>query len=269
MKPTPSLMGLAISFVLLAVIFVIVEKVSPSRRGQSIFRRGFGLDVFYWFFTPLITGAISRFAVILAVLPLIAVLGLSVETFKNHGYRGFGPLSRQPVGLQGVEVFLLGDLIGYWMHRLFHGRRLWPFHAVHHSSTEVDWLSSVRLHPLNEAVTRTVEVIPLFLMGYNPATLAAYIPLITLYAIFLHANVTWDFGPLRYVIAGPAFHRWHHAKEAEAVDKNFAGFIAGWDVLFGTFYLPPGKVPTDFGVKEEIPESIWGQLTYPFRRRNS
>jgi sterol desaturase/sphingolipid hydroxylase (fatty acid hydroxylase superfamily) len=263
----PSLLGLGISFLVLAAIFLAMERLSPAQRRQPFFRRGFGLDVLYWFFTPLVTGLISRIAVILAVIPLIIVLGLSWKTFQNHGYHGFGPLSRQPLWLQGVQIFLLGDLIGYWMHRLFHGRSLWPFHAVHHCSTEVDWLSSVRLHPLNEAVTRTVEVIPLFLAGYNPATLGAYIPLITLYAIFLHANVNWDFGPLRYVIASPVFHRWHHSKEPEAIDKNFAGFVAGWDVLFGTFYIPKGQAPTNFGVAEPIPESLWGQLIHPFRRR--
>lgn len=105
------------------------------------------------------------------------------------------------------------------------------------------------------------------LVGFNPIALASYIPLITLYAVLLHANVNWTYGPLRYVIASPVFHRWHHSKEPEAIDKNFAGFCAFWDVLFGTFHVPQNKLPTDFGVKEAIPESLWGQLLYPFRRK--
>jgi sterol desaturase/sphingolipid hydroxylase (fatty acid hydroxylase superfamily) len=264
----PNLIGLTIGFVMLALIFLALERLSPGQRGQRFFRRGFGLDALYWFFTPLVSGLVARLAVILAVLPLILVLGLSWKTFQNHGYHGFGPLSRQPVWFQGLQIFILGDMIGYWTHRLFHGRSLWPFHAVHHGSTEVDWLSSVRLHPLNEAVTRAVEVIPLFLLGYDPTTLAAYIPIITLYAIFLHANVSWNFGLLRYVIASPVFHRWHHSKDPEALDKNFAGFVAFWDVLFGTFYVPAGKLPTNFGIAEPIPESLWAQMIHPFRRRN-
>jgi sterol desaturase/sphingolipid hydroxylase (fatty acid hydroxylase superfamily) len=267
MRPLPNPIGLGISFLVLALIFLVLQKLSPGQRGQSFFRRGFGLDLIYWFFTPLISGLISRIAIIMTALPLIIVLGLSWKTFQHHGYHGFGPLSRQPLWLQGVEIFVLGDLMSYWMHRLFHGRALWPFHAVHHCSTDVDWLSSVRLHPLNEAVTRSVEVIPLFLTGFNPGTLAAYIPLITLYALFLHANVNWSFGSLRYVIASPVFHRWHHSKEPEAIDKNFAGFVAFWDVLFGTFYVPKDKVPVNFGVSDPIPESLWGQLTHPFRQR--
>jgi sterol desaturase/sphingolipid hydroxylase (fatty acid hydroxylase superfamily) len=266
MRPIPNPIGLSVLLIALALVFFLLQKLSPARRGQKIFRRGFGLDVLYWYFTPFFTGLFSKLAVILTVLPIVLLLGFSVETFKHHLYRGFGPLATQPIALQAIEIFLIGDLIGYWMHRLFHGKRLWPFHAVHHSSTEVDWLSSVRLHPLNEAVTRAVEVIPLFLLGFNPTALAAYVPALTLYAVFLHANVNWSFGRLRYVVASPLFHRWHHSKEAAALDKNFAGFFVLWDVIFGTFYFPAGKTPIDFGVTEPIPETLWGQLAHPFRR---
>jgi sterol desaturase/sphingolipid hydroxylase (fatty acid hydroxylase superfamily) len=265
----PGLLGLATSFRVLALVFFVLQKLSPDRRKQPVFRRGFGLDLIYWFFTPWVTGLISRVAVLLAAIPMILLLGLSWQAFRDHTYHGFGLLSRQPLAFQALEIFVLGDLIGYWMHRLFHGKRLWPFHAVHHCSTEVDWLSSVRLHPLNEAVTRTVEVIPLFLTGFDPLALAAYVPAITLYAVFLHANLDWSFGPLRYVIASPVFHRWHHSKEKEALDKNFAGFLALWDVMFGTFYVPRGRTPGDFGVTEPIPESLWGQIIHPFRRRET
>jgi len=265
MHPLPNPVGLVVSFLLLALVFFALQKLSPCQRAQRLLRRGFGLDVLYWFFTPFVTGLISRVAVVATVIPVVLLLGFSWETFKRHAYHGFGILAAQPIGLQAAEIFLLGDLIGYWMHRLFHGKRLWAFHAIHHSSTEVDWLSSVRLHPLNEAVTRSVEVIPLFLLGFNPTAVSAYVPALTLYAIFLHANVRWDFGPLRYVIASPLFHRWHHSREAAAIDKNFAGFIVFWDVLFGTYYFPRDKVPTDLGVTEPIPENLWGQLVHPFR----
>jgi sterol desaturase/sphingolipid hydroxylase (fatty acid hydroxylase superfamily) len=41
------------------------------------------------------------------------------------------------------------------------------------------------------------------------------------------------------VIASPRpRHRWHHTGEAEARDKNFAGQLPLWDILFGTYYMP-------------------------------
>jgi len=86
--------------------------------------------------------------------------------------------------------------------------------------------------------------------------------------LFIHANVNWSFGPLRYVIATPLFHRWHHTSESEGLDKNFAGMLPIWDMLFGTFYMPKGKVPTEFGVYgEAIPEDFIGQMLYPFKRQ--
>ena len=267
MRPFPHLIGLAIAFVVLAALFFVLQKFFPSQAGQRLFRRGFWLDLGYWFFTPIVTGLVSRLAVIATVIPALLVVGISVEALRQHAYRGFGPVAAQALGLQAIEILLLGDFIGYGMHRLFHGRRLWPYHAIHHSPTEVDWLSSVRLHPLNEALTRSVEVLPFIFLGFNPAALAAYVPTLTIYAIFLHANLNWTFGPLRHVIASPVFHRWHHSKEAEALDKNFAGFFVFWDVLFGTFYFPREKAPTNFGVTDPVPENLWGQLLHPFRSR--
>jgi sterol desaturase/sphingolipid hydroxylase (fatty acid hydroxylase superfamily) len=69
------------------------------------------------------------------------------------------------------------------------------------------------------------------------------------------------------VIASPVFHRWHHTAEDEGLDKNFAGLFPAFDALFGTLYLPAGRQPRDFGVRgEAVPETLLGQLAYPFRR---
>jgi sterol desaturase/sphingolipid hydroxylase (fatty acid hydroxylase superfamily) len=75
------------------------------------------------------------------------------------------------------------------------------FHAIHHSSRTVDWLSSVRLHPVNDAIARIAQVLPLYWMGFNGLALASFVPFLTFYALLLHANVNRDYGRLRY------FHR--------------------------------------------------------------
>jgi sterol desaturase/sphingolipid hydroxylase (fatty acid hydroxylase superfamily) len=170
--------------------------------------------------------------------------------------------------VQAFEVLLLGDLAGYWVHRLFHGRWLWPFHAVHHASRHLDWLSSVRLHPVNDVLSRLAGAVPVLLLGFPPTVLAGYVPFLTLWAILLHANVPWTFGPFRYVLASPAFHRWHHTAEDEGKDKNFAGLFPFLDVLFGTFHMPPGRPAPEVGLRQEtVPEGLVAQLLYPFRAR--
>jgi sterol desaturase/sphingolipid hydroxylase (fatty acid hydroxylase superfamily) len=261
------IVSMVIGFLVLTGIFFVIERLGRGIKTQRILRRGFWTDLIYWFFTPLVTKSITKLGVILPAVFVVLMVGISFEELKNPGYRGFGLLSQQPLWLQGIEVFVLGDFIGYWTHRLFHTGKWWTFHAVHHSSVEMDWLSSVRLHPVNDFVSKLAQMFPLLLLGFNPRVLAAYAPVLTFYAILLHANVNWTYGPLRAVIASPVFHRWHHTKEAEAMDKNFAGFFPFLDILFGTYYMPKDKFPTVFGIDtDDMPENIAGQLAYPFRR---
>jgi len=75
---------------------------------------------------------------------------------------------------------------------------------------------------------------------------------------------------LRYVLASPAFHRWHHTTEQEGLDRNFAGLFPFIDVLFGTFYMPRGRQPAAFGIlQDEVPAGLLRQLAYPFRTPRS
>jgi sterol desaturase/sphingolipid hydroxylase (fatty acid hydroxylase superfamily) len=135
---------------------------------------------------------------------------------------------------------------------------------VHHSSEELDWLSSVRVHPVNEAVDKIAPAVPILFLGFDPTVTVGVTGFLTFYAIFLHADVDWDFGPLRSVIATPVFHRWHHSKDPAAIDKNFAGLLPLWDILFGTYYMPKDRMPQDFGVPEKVPTGYFGQLWHPF-----
>ncbi len=265
----PTLAGTIFAFLLLGAILWPIERFFPSIRGQRLWRSGIKTDLAYWFFTPLVTKALTRGALVVAVvlLALAAGIRLDKEHIQAFLHDPSRRVQRQPAGLQVLEVLLLGDLLGYWTHRLFHGRRLWPFHAVHHASKQLDWLSSVRLHPVNDAVSRLVSALPILLLGFSPLVLAGYVPFLTFYAILIHANVSWTFGPLRYVLASPGFHRWHHTSQEEGLDKNFAGLFPFIDLLFGTFYMPEGRRPERFGVlNEDVPEGLLGQLAYPFRR---
>jgi len=180
---------------------------------------------------------------------------------------GFGPIVQQPQWLMLLELLVLGDVIGYWVHRWFHSRRLWTFHAVHHSSRRLDWLSALRVHPVNDLVTKLVQAAALAGLGFPLKPLAGYVLFLTFYSALLHANLSWSFGPLRYVIASPLFHRWHHTTEEQGLDKNYAPILPLLDLAFGTFYLPRGVQPTRFGTsRTRLPDTYIGQLAFPFRR---
>jgi hypothetical protein len=150
---------------------------APVIRLVATPRRGFWTDLVYWAFTPLVTRVVTGAGVAIAVFPLAYAIYGALD--RDLIMRGFGPLSRLPLWLQGLAILVLGDFIGYWMHRWFHGARLWRFHAVHHSSVDLDWLSAVRLHPVNDVVMRVAGVLPILLLGFalpHPASIAGITP---------------------------------------------------------------------------------------------
>jgi sterol desaturase/sphingolipid hydroxylase (fatty acid hydroxylase superfamily) len=128
------------------------------------------------FFTILLTKPLARVLLILPLTVLLLAEVTSLDVVKMKAYAGYGPISRQPLWLQAIEIYVLVDFCAYWMHRLFHRGRWWPFHAVHHSSEELDWLASVRVHPVNDFVTKLAQVSPVLLLGFNPVVTLSTAP---------------------------------------------------------------------------------------------
>ncbi len=255
------------ALLVLSVVFWLIETLFAANPGQARWRgrRGLRTDLVYWFLTPLFTKALSNVGLVI----ILVLIYRQAPVELREMLQGRDTLvQRQPLWLQALEMLFIGDLIGYWVHRWLHRDTLWPFHAVHHSSEDLDWLSAVRFHPVNDWLARWTQACTLVVLGFSPVAVAAYVPFLSFFAIFLHANVTWDFGPLRTVLASPRFHRWHHTSEVEGLDKNFAGIFPVFDIVFGTWYMPEGKVPQHFGLNNEtVPDGFYAQLLYPFRRK--
>jgi sterol desaturase/sphingolipid hydroxylase (fatty acid hydroxylase superfamily) len=171
-------------------------------------------------------------------------------------------------------VLFARDCLIYLHHRIFHLRPVWAFHSIHHSSEEVNWISAVRFHPAENIIEASGEVL-LFLVcdiiGVEPAVLSLAAVTIGFYNLFIHSNLRWTFGPLRYVIVSPVFHRWHHSDLPEARDKNFAAMFSLLDLVLGTFYMPKDAMPETTGLSAQEktihPHTLGGQLLYPFRKR--
>ncbi|MDX2212305.1 MAG: sterol desaturase family protein [Oculatellaceae cyanobacterium bins.114] len=252
-------------FFILTVVFGILEYFWPSIPNQPRLRRGLGTDILYWFVTPMVSQILAVIAASIVLLPLYALLGRSLEL--NSILAGYGPVARLPLWVQGLIVILIGDFIGYWTHRVNHRfTPLWNFHAVHHSAEIIDWLTAVRIHPINDIFSKGLKIIPILLMGFSPIAAELYSPILFSYIALIHANVPWSYGPFRYVISSPAFHRWHHEMDKKAWGKNYAGLFPIYDLIFGTFYLPRGEQPKEFGIYgETMTDNFIGQMLYPFR----
>ena len=87
-------------------------------------------------------------------------------------------------------------------------------------------------------------------------------------SVLIHSNVRLNFGPLRWLLASPEFHHWHHSNDREARNKNFAGQVPVLDYLFGTLHLPPGRA-NQIRADQPIPQTYAAQLLYPFRRASA
>jgi sterol desaturase/sphingolipid hydroxylase (fatty acid hydroxylase superfamily) len=243
----------------LAVVFALLARWMPCNRGMYWWKRpqAAATDLLYWFVSPL-----------LARLGRALLLAAGAAMLFGGGPVGWPAVNELPLWQQVVLVLLLEDLILYWAHRAFHTRPGWRFHAIHHSPEVLDWSAAARFHLVNDLLCFVLADVVVLLIGFSPATLLLLAPFNTAYGSMVHANLNWTFGPLRYVFASPVFHRWHHTSDRDGMDRNFASTFPFLDLLFGTFYMPPQRLPEHFGNGEQdFPESFWGQFLHPFRKR--
>src|SRR5262249_47599499 len=107
-------------------------------------------------------------------------------------------------------------------------------------------------------------------LAFTPTAFLLLVPFNILFNLLVHANLNWTFGPLRYAIASPVFHRWHHTHLDEGGNKNFAPTFPVLDLVFGTFYMPKGRLPLNFGTPDDpVPRDFLGQLWFPFGRQSA
>ena len=242
---------------LLALLFVPLERLFPKWPEQGPFRIGWTTDTLHFLSSHALVQAMS----FLILLPATTLASL----WRPEGLQAL--VRNQPLALQLVEVVLLADVAQYAVHRAFHRIPvLWRFHAVHHSSVAMDWLAGSRLHLVDAVATRSLVLVPLFLLGFSQRALAGYLLFVSFHAVFIHANVRFGFRGIEGLIVTPRFHHWHHAAAEHARDKNFAVHLPWLDRLFGSHYMPAQAWPERYGIAgDPVPPGFLGQLAHPFR----
>ena len=246
-----------LELLVLGLLFIPLERLFALRR-QRIFRPGWQTDLKHFF----VSHAGVQILSLLAMIPAQALFAWAVDLEFQRA------VAAQPLALQFLEIVLVIDLVTYWVHRAFHRVPwLWSFHAIHHSSLQLDWLAGSRMHVVDVLVTRFAAFVPVFLLGFAKPAFYAYLVFATFHTVFIHANVRWRWPGLRWLVTTPEFHHWHHTSDEEGIDKNFAIFLPAIDRVFGTAHMP-GHWPRRYGTAKFQPPETWlGQLAYPFRRR--
>ena len=250
----------------LAVLFTVLGHFWTCNLGRPWWRKKEILtDIAYWFFVPVIARIVRINLLILGAKMLFGIhTPEDLIAFYDNGH---GPLAQLPLWLQAALFLVVSDFMLYWSHRYFHGASLWRYHAIHHSSEEVEWISAARFHPVNLFLGTVAVDVVLLVAGISPNVMIWLGPFTIFHSAFVHANLDWTLGPLKYVVATPVFHRWHHTGLEEGGNTNFAGTFPLWDLLFGTFYMPEGKLPANYGAEDPaMPASLPQQLVYPFRQ---
>lgn len=242
--------------VLIPLLFVLVvpfEKFFP-RHEQPLRREQLALDLSYALSQPALTAAALVAGFVVAVGSLAWLPGLAVRP-------AVAPMS--PL-LQMLVGFFVFDLIIYWVHRWSHEVPfLWRFHSIHHSIETMDWISAFRNHPADGLIIAPAVAFMLA-AGFSLEVTGVLTIIQIVTGIFLHANVRWRWRPLQRFIITPDFHHWHHANEPDAVNSNYSIFLPAWDMLFGSWYMPPDRRPEIYGVDEAVPSTMIDQMMYPF-----
>ena len=177
-----------------------LERGFPERSRASYLSRARWIDWAYWPFSAFVSGNITR----------AVTLGAAAALAFAAGYRGALDglpawaaarsdtlLGALPFWAQMAFAIVVGDLVDYWNHRLRHTRALWPFHAVHHGPAQLDWLSSQRMHPVDDLCDNVLVGLVLLASGVSLEAWLATGPFLFFFNAWLHANLKVRLGPLK------------------------------------------------------------------------
>ncbi|PIR31645.1 MAG: hypothetical protein COV36_07530, partial [Alphaproteobacteria bacterium CG11_big_fil_rev_8_21_14_0_20_44_7] len=190
---------IAIKFAVISafgLFFLFLQKASPSIPEQKFITKEFRLDAQYWvlstFISPILHG------IFVTLIFTIIYMGNN-QLFVERTY-----LSSLPPATKIITAIILLDFAGYWVHRFYHEVRLWKIHSIHHSPKEIDWLTSLRFHPFDQMFSVTIQyLLVVAILGFSMETAIIAHIIRAIYGFFVHANLSWTYGKLGYVIASP------------------------------------------------------------------
>jgi sterol desaturase/sphingolipid hydroxylase (fatty acid hydroxylase superfamily) len=196
----------------------------------------------------------------IVVMPLFAVLAPRLH-FARAGW-----LMRLPPIAAFLICWLIFDFLNYWIHRLQHAvRPLWAFHSVHHTQTRLTFLTSNRIHVLEQLYVGLLMIVPAFLLGLQQPRWLPILMAQVFSETIQHSRLTWTFGPLRRMLVSPVFHSMHHSADAREYNGNYGRVFSLWDALFGTFVRADRPVLKQGVEGMIVPERLTAQFFHPFR----
>ncbi len=258
-------------FYFLIIISILIwglEVLFPWRKNQNKIRKDFWLDSFYMFFNFYLFDVII-FAVVVKLTYTFFLKGIIAIGYNKGVLFNLSDLNWL---VQMIIFFVLVDLVQWVVHKFLHTVPFfWKFHKVHHSVKEMGFAAHLRYHFAESMVYKPAKYVTMSLLfGFAFENIFYIYFLSTLIGHLNHANLGWDYGPLKYLLNNPKMHIWHHAKvlpDSHPKGMNFAISLSCWDYLFGTSYIPKDGRDIELGFPgdEKYPESFIGQVLEPFK----
>ena len=255
--------------ILVSVGVWILEIALPWRKQQDKIRKDFWLDTFYMFFNFFL----YRIVFFAAFVKLVYTFFRQV--LDVFGYQGGHLLDVSQIHwfLQLIIFFLVADFVQWGVHVILHRVPLfWKFHKVHHSVEEMGFAAHLRYHFLETFAYEPVKYVSLSLIfGFSMENIFYVYYITVLIGHLNHANVGWNYGPLKYIFNNPKMHIWHHAKELPESHPNGMNFgisLSIWDYIFKTDYIPYDGRDIELGFEdvEKYPSNFFKQLIAPFKK---
>ena len=255
--------------IIISIVVWGLEAVFPWRKDQPLFRKDFWLDVFYMFFNFFLLNLIVLIALSNSAAEifndLLGLVGISISIFQLL------EINKLPFAARILLFFIVVDFTQWWTHRLLHRFEfLWNFHKVHHSVKEMGFAAHLRYHWMETVVYRTIEYLPLALVGFG---IDDFI-LVHLFTLtmghFNHSNIFIPLGVFKYIFNNPQMHIWHHGKKTpNKFGVNFGLTLSVWDYLFKTNYIPSNGRDIELGFEndENFPKNFISQEIYPLGRK--
>ena len=145
-----------------SLFFFLLELLNPWRKYQAILRKDFWLDFFYVFFNFFLFSLIIYNAASDVIVNffnnILASIGITnLVAFEVISW---------PLWAHLLLGFVVRDFVQWNTHRLLHRSKfLWEFHKVHHSVEQMGFAAHLRYHWMENVVYRSIEYIPLALIG--------------------------------------------------------------------------------------------------------
>ena len=226
------------TLVLLSLVERLFKPAGP-RKSLKSYLLHLQINVFYFFLagiagvlTPMIASAIAH------------RLGFHLGLFDLRFAEGKGILSLVATVWLAAAV---GDFFFYWFHRTLHRTPfLWAHHKLHHMDPELEAITVARQNWIEVFIAALCISLPMTIFfkldHLDPWQLGlAAGAMLTVFSTLLtigHLNVRWQIGRASLLYCSPQMHRIHHSPLPQHQDRNFAGVLPLWDVIFGTYYAP-------------------------------